>query len=132
MTMPAGGILVRSATSYVAVAEVAARRAELADEHCTPAEREELAGRHVQSLAGNLALKQALVALLAAEAPESPVRSTELELRHRPDGAPELVRGPLALRAAADGRARQLYVSISHTRSRAVGLAVLAERRGPP
>lgn len=132
MTQAAAQRLVRSALSSVKIADVAARREELLREHCTADERGELASRHVQSLAGSLALKQALAALLTSPHDPRAVRLDELEIRRRADGAPVVTRCPAGLGSDGAAGCPSLCVSISHTRDTAVGLAAVAEPVGAP
>jgi len=87
-----------------------------------PAEIDHLAGRAPQSLAGFLALKRALTDLALELDPSTPADPLAFTLDHGPSGEPRVVSAPP--RVAARGR---LAVSISHTRCRAYGLAVLQE-----
>jgi len=127
VTVASAQSVVRSAVGSVQIAEVAARREELLREQCTGDERSELAGRHVQSLAGSLALKQALVVLLGGPRGADDVRPSEIEIRRRADGAPTVTRLPAALQTGGLAVPPTLRVSISHTRDAAVGLAVVTE-----
>jgi len=111
--------LIRTAGSYLDTLQVAATEAErprIEAEHFSPAEIAALGGRRAQSVAGALALKQALVRLWAgAGAPAAAPR--DFELWHHASGAPRLVAAPAGV-ALAD-----VFVSISHTRQWAYGLA---------
>jgi phosphopantetheinyl transferase (holo-ACP synthase) len=112
---------VRLFLESVAVEAVAADRERIAAADFTPAELEAIAGRRVQTLAGLLALKRALVALYRAAAPARPCRPVDFVLAHRESGAPYVA---LAPPLPAGGPPA---VSISHTRGWAYGLAVLPE-----
>jgi len=110
--------LIRPAVSHLEWLRVAAAEAErrrIEEEHFSPREIDGLGSRRVQSLAGALALKRALARLWAgagvAAAPG------EFEVGHHASGAPRLVAAPGGV-ALAD-----VYVSISHTRQWAYGLA---------
>jgi phosphopantetheinyl transferase (holo-ACP synthase) len=118
----AGPARARLATLSVAAAEAGRRRIE--QRHFSPAELGDLGNRRVQSLAGALALKRALVALWAAAGCDAAVEPREFELSHHDSGAPRLVAAPRGL-ALAD-----VLVSISHTRGWAYGLAA-SRRRAP-
>jgi phosphopantetheinyl transferase (holo-ACP synthase) len=104
------------------VAQVAAGRQLIAAEHHLPREIDDLGKRAVQSLAGSFALKRALVGLWASVGAVTTPR--DFELGHLPSGAPRLVAAPSGL-APAD-----VFVSISHTRNWAYGLAALRVREG--
>jgi phosphopantetheinyl transferase (holo-ACP synthase) len=99
------------------VAAVESERGRIEAEHFSPAEVAALGGRRAQSVAGALALKQALVRVWAGAS--APVAATprDFELGHHENGAPRLVAAPAGV-ALAD-----VSVSISHTRQWAYGLA---------
>jgi phosphopantetheinyl transferase (holo-ACP synthase) len=104
---------------------VAEERERFAAEHCSAAEQAALGGRHVQSLAGAIALKAALVDLLSSLFPDVELSRRQVELGHEPDGAPEIRSLPVALPTLPDGTPAKLYISITHTKEHAIGLAVL-------
>lgn len=112
---------VRLFLESVAVAEVAADRERIAAADFTAAEIAAIAGRRVQTLAGFVALKKALVALYRDAAPSLPCRPVDFVLAHRESGAPYLAFAPPLPGGAPPA------VSISHTRGWAYGLAVLTE-----
>jgi len=114
----------RAALATVAIADVASERLKLEAEHFSPAERAALAGRHVQSLAGRLALKRALCDLLGPECVGTRLAPCDFVILETAGGAPALGAVPGALSSAAAGPLGRLFVSISHTKARAVGLAV--------
>jgi len=97
------------------VAAVEAGRGRIEEEHFSPAEIAALGGRRAQSVAGALALKRALVRLWAAASTAAAPR--DFELGHHASGAPRLVAAPAGV-ALAD-----VFISISHTRQWAYGLA---------
>ena len=97
------------------VAAVAAERRRIEEEHFSPGEIAGLGSRRVQSLAGALALKRALVRVWAGAG--TAVAPRDFEIGHHDNGAPRLVAAPAGV-ALAD-----VYVSISHTRQWAYGLA---------
>jgi phosphopantetheinyl transferase (holo-ACP synthase) len=100
----------------LAIADLEAERATIEARDFTPAEIAGLGRRRVQSLAGSLALKRALVALWS-KAGFGTAAPREIEIAHRPSGAPCVAAAPPGLPAA--------LVSIAHTRDWAYGLAVL-------
>jgi phosphopantetheinyl transferase (holo-ACP synthase) len=114
----------RAVCQSLAIATVAAERAELEAEHFSPRERDELAGRHVQSLAGRLALKRALCQLLAPEQPGVALAPRDFVIMGSPTGAPVLGPLPATLRDVPEARRGRLFVSITHSKAQAVGLAV--------
>ena len=110
--------LSRPARSYLETLQVAAAEAgrrRIEEEHFSPREIVDLGRRRVQSLAGSLALKRALVRLWAAAG--AAVEPRDFELGHHASGAPRIVAAPEGV-ALAD-----VFVSISHTRQWAYGLA---------
>jgi phosphopantetheinyl transferase (holo-ACP synthase) len=106
----------RSRLETLSVPDVEAGRAEI-EAHFSPAEIVDLGRRRVQSLAGSLALKRALVALWADAGIAAAAVPREFEIAHLPSGAPRLVAAPCGSSGA--------LVSISHTRLWAYGLACL-------
>lgn len=104
------------------VAAVEAGRRQIEEEHFSPAEVAAFGKRRAQSVAGALALKRALIRLWAAAGAAAEPR--DFELGHHASGAPRLNAAPAGV-ALAD-----VFVSISHTRNWAYGLAAIGERRG--
>jgi phosphopantetheinyl transferase (holo-ACP synthase) len=113
---------VNSRLETLAVAAVEAERKQIEEQHFSPREIGDLASRRAQSLAGFLALKRALAALWADAGCTAAVQPRHFELAHHASGAPRLV-------AAPEGVARaDVFVSISHTRQWAYGLAAIGGR----
>lgn len=104
----------------LALGEAERDRDGLAARCLTAEEANEVAPRRLQTLSGFLALKRALCRLFSRVLGCPSPRETDFVLTHRPDGAPSLVRAP----AHPDGR---IFVSISHTRACAYGLAIFQE-----
>jgi len=105
----------------LAVATVEAGRALIVEEHFAPGEIADLGNRRVQSLAGFLALKRALVDLWAGAGTAAP---RDFELGHHESGAPRIVAAPAGVVPEST------LISISHTRTWAYGLAAIREREG--
>ncbi len=84
-------------------------------------ERKYLASRHVRSTAGWLALKKAVIQLLG-DKKKCVLSKRDITLKCLPDGRPVI-----ADIAFAEELSVNLFVSISHTRTTAHGLAVLQE-----
>ena len=99
------------------VAAVEAARRQTEEEHFSPAEIAALGNRRAQSVAGALALKHALVRLWAVAGSAATATPRDFELGRNASGAPRLVAAPEGV-ALAD-----VFVSISHTRQWAYGLA---------
>ena len=112
---------VRLFMESVAIAAVTADREKIAAADFTPGELAAIAGRRVQTMAGFLALKKALVALYGTVAPAIPCRPIDFVLAHRASGAPYLAFAP-----PIPGDPL-LAVSVSHTRGWAYGLAALQD-----
>jgi phosphopantetheinyl transferase (holo-ACP synthase) len=86
-------------------------------------EQAELSARHIRSTVGSLALKRAVLHLLT-KGKDSSLSEKDIVLGRRPNDRPVLLflpdRPGLSL-------PRTFFLSISHTRSTAYGLAVLQE-----
>lgn len=87
-------------------------------------ERAALGGRSVQSVAGFLALKRAVMALARSVGAGSHLSERDVELSHDANGAPVVLSVGAGAGAGILGRLR---VSISHTSTTAYGLAVIQE-----
>jgi len=109
----------RSRLETLAIAEVEAARDTIEARDFSPAEIADLGRRRVQSLAGFLALKRALVALWRDAGFAAAAAPRDVELAHRASGAPQVAAAPPGLPEA--------LVSIAHTRHWAYGLAVLPQ-----
>lgn len=112
----------------MAIDEVRGSIDSIHDLHFARAEAAELTSRHPRTTAGALAAKEALCELYEAFAPSRHFTSRDFILGHDESGAPVLHSGP-----ALEGRcgSRQgPWISISHTRDQAYGLAVLDEVAG--
>lgn len=125
----------RAVCESLTITTVAAKRAELEAAHFSPLERAELAGRHVQSVAGRLALKRALCRLLAPAEAGVTLEPRDFVITDSPTGAPALGPLPPTLLDAPEAQRGRLFVSIAHSKAHAVGLAVqerpLDDRAGP-
>lgn len=90
-----------------------------------PEEREELASRHIRSTAGVLALKKALAALIN-EITNHSVNIRDCHISRSKTGAPVLLSLPEQLNRSPLNTSN-VFVSISHSRQTACGLAVYQE-----
>ncbi len=99
------------------VAAVSAGRERIEEEHFSRPEIADLGSRRVQSLAGFLALKRALVGLWSDAGAAAPAAPRDFHLGHHASGAPRLVAAPEGVVLA------NVRISISHTRKWAYGLA---------
>ncbi len=115
---------------YCSTAEVPLSRAreshdELLTRFFSPREASELAGRHPRSTAGRLAAKRALCQLFEELSMDPELREVDVVLGSDRQGAPRIVE----LTSDAPIARERLALSISHTRTRALGLAVYQEER---
>jgi phosphopantetheinyl transferase (holo-ACP synthase) len=114
--------IVRSRLETLAVAAVEAERRQIEERFFSPAEIGDLGSRRVQSLAGFLTLKRALAALGVDADCATAAGPGDFELSQHANGAPRLV-------AVREGIAlADVFVSISHTRQWAYGLAAIRGR----
>lgn len=109
---------VRTRLRSLAVGDAVRGRVQIEARQFSAAELAELGTRQVQSLAGSLALKSALVALWGDAGVSPPPSPRDFVLSHAPGGAPCIVQAPPGPHGA--------LVSIAHTRTWAYGLAALA------
>mgnify|MGYP000900418975 FL=1 len=110
----------------VPLTDVSGRRDRWLEAAFTAREREEMAGRPDRTVAGRLALKQALADLWPRVAPGVPATPADFVLGRFPSGAPRLVSAPPGLPPAS------VRVSISHSPGLAVGLAAAFLPGGRP
>ena len=94
----------------------------LLETYFSPEERAELRPRHIRSTAGSLALKRAVLHLLS-NGKDGILTEKDIVLSLRPKAGPVL----LSLSDRSDVLPGTLFLSISHTKSTAYGLAVLQE-----
>ncbi len=95
------------------------------DSSFSPEEQLELAKRHIRTTAGILALKKALC-ILILKATGHTVDQKELTITRLTSGKPSLGSWPTSL-SASNLQAEHLFLSISHSRTTAYGLAVYQE-----
>jgi phosphopantetheinyl transferase (holo-ACP synthase) len=109
---------IKSVLISIDIEEVHDNLDSLLDACFTTEERMELHTRHVRSTAGRLALKRAVLHLLSDRQSCLPTEK-DIVLGRLPNGRPVLVTMP--------DPPKNLFLSVSHTRSTAHGLAVLQE-----
>ena len=109
------------AVAEVPLALVREQRNQLRAEHFTPREVAELRRRHLQSTAGALAVKRALCQLVRQLFPGRHFTERDFVLDHNEVGAP-VVR---ELSPTVPIPSKLLAISLTHTRRRALGLAVV-------
>jgi len=119
---PAAAGLVRSRLETLAVAGLEAERRQIEERFFSPREIGDLGTRRVQSLAGFLTLKLALAALWIDAGCAAAAGPGDFELSHHVSGAPRLVAAPEGVVLS------DVFVSISHTRQWAYGLAAVGGR----
>ncbi len=84
-------------------------------------ENDYLSGRHIRTTIGWLALKKAIVELADSEVPTD-LHEKDIHLQCLDDGRPAIVEI-----SSCPGLAEKIFVSISHTRTMAYGLAAFQE-----
>lgn len=118
----------------ITAVSIAAVREQLADyllEYFNPAERNLQQNEPVQSIAGRVALKRAVCALTQAYGPEGTVSPTSVVIDRDNQGAPRVINMPPSLATLLRSDRERLYVSISHSKTTAVGMAILSQRGNP-
>lgn len=116
---------VTSMVEMVDIDEVKNNRRAILDSCFNPEEQNELARRHVRSTAGVLALKQALCSLVYQMTGQALIKKDFL-ISRLATGRPVLKSMPAHL-SSSSFRYRNLFLSISHSRQTAYGLAVYQE-----
>jgi len=118
---PRTGGSTRARLEQVPISAVKEQRDILEAEHLSASETRELSSRGDQTVAGFLAVKRALCELHRETGKTAEVTPRHFVLTHDPEtGAPTLAAWP-----EMDG---PIFVSISHTRDNAYGLAVVEDR----
>lgn len=120
----------QSVIEVVAIADIEHRHRDRITADCSETERRWLATKPLQTIAGQLALKAALGRLIRDDLGESTVSLRCVDILRDENGAPYL-KGAPELDADLRRRLEQdVMVSISHSRTSAVGMATL--RRSDP
>jgi hypothetical protein len=109
---------IKSVLVSIDIEEVRGNLDSLLDACFSTEEQMELGTRHIRSTAGRLALKRAVLHLLSDRKGRIPTEK-DIVLGRLPNGRPVLVSMP--------DPPKNLFLSISHTRSTAHGLAVFQE-----
>lgn len=108
--------------SSMAIAEIEENLTHIHSEHFNDNEIEELSKRHVRSTAGWLVLKQALCRL-AGELQLAQLTEKDFSLKRTQSGRPYIDDINVSSREKQE-LLEKLFVSISHTRTTAYGMAV--------
>jgi len=119
--------VISSFLEIVALDHVKAQWRSISKTCFTQREIDELSSRPMQSAAGMVALKRALVRLGSSMWNTPGLTEKDFTLSHDPSGAPRLDAVPDAAAAGSVGGSPKIRLSLSHTRKHACGLAVLAE-----
>ena len=117
---------IRSFLETVSVSAVENALEEILFSHFTKKERALFEQRPVQSIAGQMALKSAVLRLAADLAAAVRLERQHVEIVRDPSGAPRIgsvICADAELKAVLEN---ELHLSISHTRTTAVGLAVIS------
>ena len=113
-------VRITSAVARQPIREVERQRDDVESWWLGDIEREAMSRRHVQSLAGIVAAKKAIIRL--AGEPPCDTGPADIRIGHDERGAPVVEALPANLASRLPGK---LHVSITHTREFAWGLAVL-------
>jgi phosphopantetheinyl transferase (holo-ACP synthase) len=119
--------VIHSFLEIVAVDHVKAQWSSLSKSCFSQDEIDALSSRPIQSAAGAVALKRALVRLGSSRWNAPGLAEKDFTLSHDPGGAPRLESMAGAAAAAAGGGPAGIRISLSHTKKHACGLAVLVE-----
>lgn len=98
------------------------------EKHFAEQERIELQQRPEQSIAGILAVKQALVSLCKSLDTQHTFTEKSFVISHKPDGAPVISQLPPCFAGNHQYTKEEFSISISHNRNNAYGLAAVQER----
>ncbi len=115
-----------SQVERIAMADVAAQRDLFEAQYLTEAEIEATANRHVQTVAGFVAVKRALCTLYARLG-LGKWSERDFVLTHTANGAPTIISCPPCRHDESGAPALGLHISIAHTKQHAYGLAVYQE-----
>lgn len=118
----------RWVVATVPINEVTASIESIVDQHFSRAEAAELSSRHPRTTAGALAAKEALCELYGALSPSQRFNSRDFILQHDERGAQVLFEGPPLV--GRGGLRHKPWISVSHTRDHAYGLAMVDEAIG--
>jgi phosphopantetheinyl transferase (holo-ACP synthase) len=109
----------------ISIADVEARCAELLACHFTRREQASLKTKPIRSVAGQLALKTAVCRLVDELLNAGSTEPRSIEVHRDENGAPNITKASTPNRGINEIIENELFVSISHSRDTAVGLAVL-------
>ncbi|HOE67995.1 MAG TPA: hypothetical protein PLO62_15860 [Candidatus Hydrogenedentes bacterium] len=115
-----------SQVERIAVPDVASRRNSIETQCLTETEIEATANRHVQTVAGFVAVKRALCGV-CARLGLGEWSERDFVLTHTANGAPRIAACPKRLCDENGAPMPGLYISIAHTKQHAYGLAVYQE-----
>lgn len=121
-----GSLAIVSKVSQESIDRVREDRESILATCFNPEEKQELGDRHVRSTAGNLALKRAIAALFE-ERWGVLLKEKDIQITRSENGAPLLDLRRSRIRPVPDFDRRCLFLSLSHSRTMAYGLAVYQE-----
>ena len=119
---------VHSVIEKVTVREFKENRKTLLARHFVPSEIEELHTRSDKTASGLLAVKKALVLLCKNISPQSSFTEQSFQLSHELNGAPCIIAFPQISTGSKKIPNEDFYISITHNRSNAYGLAAFQEK----
>jgi phosphopantetheinyl transferase (holo-ACP synthase) len=109
----------------ISIAETETRCAELLTSHFTRREQASFKNKPIQSIAGQLALKTAVCRLADELLNAGSTDPRSIEICRDENGAPNIIEASTPDREINEIIKNEIFVSISHSRETAVGLAVL-------
>jgi phosphopantetheinyl transferase (holo-ACP synthase) len=119
---------IESFLKTVLIADFEAHREEMMSTYFCPKERSVWTNKPARSIAGRIALKSAVCALAQKHFSAKTWSPHDVEIETDPNGAPGVAANSVSDPAFCAALTTEIFVSISHSKTSAAGLAVLATR----
>jgi holo-[acyl-carrier-protein] synthase len=119
-------VSVTSFLEIVSLASVKRAKSDLVRRNFSPRKTEKLNSAPLQTIAGVIALKKALVKMITAVCGKR-MSGKDIVLSHDKNGAPRLIAMPEIAGVGMPDK-KNIRISVSHTKTHAYGLAVLHSR----
>jgi phosphopantetheine--protein transferase-like protein len=119
-----------SVIDVVTLADIEDRVDELLRTSFSRTERARFEKRPIQAIAGQIALKTAVCQLARETLGAGHIAPRDIDIAREAGGSPAIRNASTPDAAVNEALESRVRVSISHSRTRAVGLAALARRRG--
>jgi phosphopantetheinyl transferase (holo-ACP synthase) len=120
--------LMESFIETISISEVEAHLSDMLAECFHPSEQSAWQHKPAQSIAGRIALKAAMCALAKKHFPGLCLAQKDIIIEAASDGAPRIARIFSEDEASAALLKSEVFVSISHSRTKAAGMACIATR----